>query len=51
MRIFKEKPGIVSHGTCWIAVTDDGYLYIEDTLLKLLWCLLTQWKHDRHMVG
>jgi hypothetical protein len=50
MRIFKEKAGVISEGRCWICVSN-GYLYIEDTLLKLLWVLITEWKHDKHLVG
>lgn len=50
MRILKEKPGIISPNACWVAV-DDEYLYIEDTLLKLLYVLLTEWKHDKHFAG
>lgn len=50
MKIFKEKPGVISEGPGWVCI-DDGYLYTADTLLGLLWMLLTQWKDDRHMVG
>lgn len=52
MKIFKEKPGVISEGPCWVAVPKScDYLYIEDTLLKLLWTLITEWKHDRHLAG
>lgn len=48
--IWKQKAGVISKGPCWCAYFG-GYLYIEDTLLKLLWVMLTEWKHDRHLVG
>jgi hypothetical protein len=50
MKIFKEKPGVISVKHCWVAI-GGGYMYIEDTLLGLIWLLITEWKHDRHLVG
>jgi hypothetical protein len=27
------------------------WLHIDDTLLGLIWQMITEFKHDRHMVG
>jgi len=50
MRIFREKPGVIGPRACWVAI-DRPWLYMADTLPGLLWQILTQWRHDRHMVG
>lgn len=34
----------------WIC-SCDGYLYIEETLEKLIKTLNTEWKLDKHLVG
>lgn len=49
-QIFKEKAGVVSENPCWVALYP-GYLYIEDTLFELLYCLLTEWNDDKHLAG
>jgi hypothetical protein len=46
--IFKEKPGVISPESCWV-ILGGGYMYIDDTLLGVLWLALTEWKHDRHL--
>ena len=48
--ILKEKAGVISPTPCWIA-TYDCYLHTNNTLMGLLWSLLTEYKHDRHLVG
>lgn len=48
--IFQERPGVVSEGPCWVCMYD-CYLHIEDTLPRLLWNVLTEFRHDRHLVG
>ncbi len=50
MRIYKEKPGVISESSCWVC-SHAGFLYIEDTLLKLLWSIVTEFKNDKHLVG
>lgn len=53
--IRKEKPGVISEGPCWcIWVWEKRgltWLYTGETLLQTLWWLVTDWKHDRHLVG
>jgi len=52
-RIWKVSPGVVSPGTSWCCSYDGvpGYLHIHDTLHQLLWEVITEFRHDRHLVG
>ena len=50
MKIFKEKAGMISEDPIWVCMTV-GYLYTADTLRALLWLMITEWKHDNHVVG
>lgn len=34
----------------WWACHDD-YLYWGKTLPSLLWVMITEWRHDKHLVG
>lgn len=46
--IFREKPGVISPGTCWV-IFHDVYMYIGDSLPHVIWIMLTEWKDDRHL--
>lgn len=50
MNLWREAAGVVSEGPCW-CFCQGGFLYIEDTLVKLLWVIATEWHDDRHLVG
>lgn len=50
MVIFKEKAGVISEKPVWVAI-HDAYLYTNDTIIGLIWVLITEWKNDRHLVG
>lgn len=50
MRIFEEKPGVISEDSCWIC-THNGYMYIAPTLGELIEMLNTEWEADKHIVG
>lgn len=50
MRIFKEKAGMISENEIWICI-DSCWLYTGDTLFELLWCILKEWRSDKHLVG
>ena len=50
MRIIKEKAGIIGPTECWICLYD-SYIHIEDTLPKLLWNVLKEFRNDKHFVG
>jgi len=51
LKIYREKPGIISEKSVWVALDGAGYLYTSATLLGLLWTLATEWQNDRHIVG
>lgn len=48
--ILRENPGVISQAHCWVC-TYDWYLHAEDSLIGLLWNILTEYKHDRHLAG
>jgi len=48
MKIWKEKAGVISPIEVWCAY-HSGYLYIEDTLPRLIWLMITEWNNDRHL--
>ena len=50
MKIFKEKPGVISRNACWVCLHKE-YLYTSSTLLGLLRKVITEWNHDLHLVG
>lgn len=50
MKLFKEKAGIISPGTCWVFI-DYPYLYIHENFFGLLWQIVTQWRRDQHLAG
>ncbi len=48
--VWKEEAGIISPGPCWVC----GYgmwMHTDDTLCRLLWSVLTEYKSDRHLVS
>lgn len=59
-QIFKEKPGIISPGPAWICLYDKysdvyydsyNYMHIDESLIKLIYSVITEFKHDKHLVG
>lgn len=50
MKIYKEKAGIISEYPIWI-ILHEGYLYESRTLFRVLWLFITEYKHDKHLVG
>lgn len=50
-RIWKEKPGVICPGSCWCASYFGCYLHVRESFLGLLWELITQFRHERHIVG
>jgi hypothetical protein len=53
VRIFRERAGVISPGPCWVCVYGGvpGWMHAYESLPKLLWSLITEWKDDRHIVG
>jgi hypothetical protein len=45
-----SPPGETSEDGQWFW-SRNGWLYNADTLIVLLWVVLTEWEHDRHLVG
>jgi hypothetical protein len=50
LKIYKEKPGIISKDEVWICIHDD-YLYTADTLYELIGILNTEWEDVKHFAG
>lgn len=50
VKIFKEKAGIISKEPVWVCCWSE-HMYIEDTLLKLFFLMIKEWKSDKHIVG
>ena len=48
--IFKEKAGVISRDPIWV-IFYSCYMYTADTLLGVLWLFITEFKHERHMIG
>lgn len=51
MRLVREKPGIVAPHAVWVFLDEHGYVYIDSSLLRLLWTVITEWRQDKHLVG
>lgn len=49
MKIFKEKPNIISEKAVWVCFSHE-YMYISETLFGLLYIILSEWKHDTHLI-
>jgi len=49
--IFREKAGVISEGPIWVFTDTKGWLYLHESFFGLLWQVLTEWRHDRHLVG
>lgn len=48
MHIYKEKAGVISKTEVWVAI-NKGYMYIGNSLLQLLYIIVTEWKCDKHL--
>jgi hypothetical protein len=53
VRIFRERAGVISPGNCWVCLYGGvpGWMHTSESLPKLLWEVVTEWKDDRHIVG
>jgi len=49
MKIFKEKPGVISPNEVWCCI-HENYLYTANTLLELVDILNNEWENDRHLI-
>lgn len=50
MKIFKEKPGVISEKGCWVC-THNAYVYTANTLEELIEILNTEWEDDKYLAG
>ena len=50
MKLIHDPGGMISEGPIWI-LFEDCYMYTDSSLVRLVWIVLTQWRHDRHLVG
>jgi hypothetical protein len=50
MKIFKEKPGMISKDSIWVCFAD-CHMYTADTFFGLAWLMIKEWKSDKHLVG
>lgn len=51
IKFVHEQAGVISADRCWCAFDSKGYLYTHDTFLGLVFLIIKEWRHDRHMVG
>ncbi len=51
IKIFREKAGVISEKAIWILYLHGCYMYGHETLWGLFKLLITEWKHDKHLVG
>ena len=50
MKVFKEKPNIISKNALWVCIHKE-YMYTSDTLFRLLLTVIIEWESDKHLVG
>jgi hypothetical protein len=50
MKLIKEKAGVISPHAVWVFF-DSYYMYVAPTLWGLLKQVVTEWRHDKHIVG
>lgn len=50
MKLFREKPGIISEEPVWVLFWGP-YMHINASLLGLAWEFITEYQDDRHLIG
>ena len=48
--LFREDPGVISSGPRWVCFYD-CYMHADESLPRLIWSLITEFRHDRHLIG
>jgi len=52
MKLYREKAGVIALDPVWVCFYGEGcYWVVEESLLLCLFIVVTEWKHDRHLVG
>lgn len=49
-RIFKSKRGEIGPESYWCCIYD-CYFHTNNSLLHLIYEIITEWKNDKHLVG
>ncbi len=47
----REKAGVISKNKIWVILDAEGYFYTGETLFRLFKQFLTEFRHDKHLVG
>lgn len=50
MKIFKENKAVLCEKPIWICF-HSYYMYTGNTLIKLIWQIITEWNNDKHSIG
>ncbi len=50
MKIFKEEADVISNYPIWVCI-DKCWMYTDESLLRLLWIIITEYKHNKHLIG
>lgn len=50
MKIFYQKAGVISRKPVWVCQYS-CYLHTNESLLRLLWSVITEYKDEEWMVG
>ncbi len=50
MKLFKEKAGVISYESTW-CIIDSCYLYTHPSFIGVIYQYVTEYKHDKHLVG
>lgn len=48
--IFKQEKDVISKENIWVCFHKE-YMYVGDTLFKLLKQIIFEYKYDRHLIG
>lgn len=50
MKIYREKAGVISEEPIWVFF-DGTYMYEKTSLAALIWCIIKEWRQDKHLIG
>ena len=48
-QLIREKAGVISPGPTWVCLYGGCYIHYNESLVKLLWEVVREYKHDRHL--
>lgn len=50
-KLYREKAGVISQRKMWVFIDSKGYLYLDESLIRLIIVVVREWRNDRHLVG